>query len=128
MNRIASKGRNVKQALIVDPTGEVEDFAGSALGLYEQTQTGSLQEALALASGASYNLVLIAMPGEQCDGAMWTMVERIRDLAEEAAIVMVHTSDGDAEFHKRAGELGVSVVTKPLDVMARELIDEVSVR
>jgi hypothetical protein len=116
----------VKQALIVDPQGAVEDFASSALGLYEQTTARSLQEAAALASGAEYDLVLIAKPAEICDGAMWTMVERIAKLASGAAFVMIHTEAGDAAFHARAAALGVTVVTTPLGVMARRLIDEVT--
>lgn len=116
----------MKQALIVDPQGAVEDFAQSSLALYEQTLTDSLQEAAALASGAEFDLVLIAMPGERCDGAMWTMVERIKRLANEAAIFMVHTEGGDAAFHARAAELGVSVVTAPLDILSKTLIDEVT--
>lgn len=118
----------MKQALIVDPLGEVEDFARSALGAYEQTLTGSLQEAAALASGADFDLVLIAMPDELCDGAMWTMVERIKGLATEAAVFMVHTKGGDSAFHARAASLGVSVVTAPLDILSKTLIDEVAAR
>lgn len=118
----------MKQALIVDPLGEVEDFARSALGAYEQTLTGSLQEAAALASGADFDLVLIAMPDELCDGAMWTMVERIKGLATEAAVFMVHTKGGDSAFHARAADLGVSVVTSPLDILSKTLIDEVAAR
>jgi len=118
----------VKQALIVDPQGEVEDFARSMLGPYEQTLAGSLQEALAIASGAEYSLVLIAMRDEVCSGAMWTMVDRIKQTAAEDAVILVHTQEGDSAFHARAAELGVSVVTAPADVVARERFDEVTVR
>jgi CheY-like chemotaxis protein len=116
----------VKQALIVDSQGVVEGFVQSALRLYGQTRTDSLQEAEALASGADYDLVLIARPDGACDGAMWTMVERIRRRTTEAACVMVHTEDVDAAFHARAAALGVSVVTAPIDVGVLALIDGVS--
>jgi CheY-like chemotaxis protein len=116
----------VKQALIVDPQGAVADFARSALESYEQTLTGSLQEAEALTFGAEYDLVLIAAPAAVCDDAMWTMVERITRRAADATFVMVHTADGDAAFHARAAALGVAVVTAPLDVTAKTLIDNVT--
>lgn len=114
----------MKQALIVDPQGTVEDFARDALGLYEQTLTGSLQEAEALASGADYDLVLIAIPWEICDGALWMMVERIMRLATDAALVLVHAEEADAAFHARAAGLGVAVIRAPLGVTAQALIDE----
>jgi DNA-binding NtrC family response regulator len=116
----------VKQALIVDPQGTVEDFARSALEQYEQTRTGSLQEAVALISSADYHLVLIAKPEAVCDDALWTMVERITQQAPEAAVVMVHTEDADAAFHARAGNLGVTVVTAPIGIIERAVIDQVT--
>ena len=116
----------MKQALIVDPEGTVEDFARSALEQYTQTRTGSLQEAEALASSADYQLILIAKPEAICDGALWTMVERISHEAPEAAVVMVHTADADAGFHARAGSLGVTVVTAPIGVIERAIIDQVT--
>ena len=116
----------MKQALIVDPHGTVEDFASSALTLYELYTVGSLQEAIAMASGAEYDLFLIARHDGLCDGALWTMVERIARLASEDALIMVRTEDADEAFHARAADLGVTVLTAPLDVAARALIDEVT--
>jgi hypothetical protein len=117
----------LKQALIVDPHGAVEDFAQNALGLYERTVVGSLQDAVAFASSADYHLVLIAQPPGICPGAMWAMVEQITRLAAAAAFVIVQAADDtDVDFHSRAAELGVTVLGAPLGVTARTLINEVS--
>ena len=117
----------LKQALIVDPLGTAGEFARSALALYEQTTVLTLQEAAALASCATYDLVLIARPDGLCDGALWVIVERITRLAAEAALVMVQAEDADAAFHARAAHLGVTVVSSPIDVGVLTLINEATV-
>ena len=114
----------MKQALIVDPHGAVEEFANAALVLYEQTTVGLLQDAVALASIADYDLILIAQPDGLCEGALWAMVERIAGLAGNATFVMVQTEDAGAGFHARAGEMGVTVVSTPLGIGALALINE----
>jgi len=116
----------LKQALIVDPQGVVDGFALSALGHYEQTLAGSLQEAEAIASGADFNLVLVAKPELICDDGLWAMLGRIVSCSPDATCVMVHTADSDAAFHARASALGVSVVTAPAGIALQALIGEAS--
>ena len=119
-----SKGRKLKQALIVDPQGAAEEFAQYALVLYEHTTVPTMQEALALASCADYDLVLIAQHGGLCDGALWAMVERITRLASESALVMVQAENADKAFHMRASELGVTVIGAPLGIGVLAMINE----
>ena len=116
----------MKQALIVDPQGVVDGFALSALGHYEKTLAGSLQEAEAIASGADFDLVLVARPEQICDDGLWVMLGRIVSCLPEATCVMVHTEDSDAVFHARASALGVSVVTAPAGIAIRALLGEAS--
>lgn len=116
----------MKQALIVDPQGAAEDFVRGALELFQPTRAATLQEAEALLSGADFDAVLIAKQDEICDGALWTMLERITRLAAEDAIVLLYTEEGDAALHARAGGMGVIVVTAPAEVRVRALIDEVT--
>jgi hypothetical protein len=114
----------LKQALIVDPNGAVEDFARAALVLFKQTTVRSLQDAMALASSAHYDLLLIAQPEGLCDDAVWTMVDRIAGLAGSSTRVMVQSNDADAAFHANAAEHGVTVVSAPLGIGVLSLINE----
>jgi hypothetical protein len=116
----------LKQALIVDPHGAVQDFARIALSLYQQTTVSTLQEAAALASGAEYGLILIAQHESMCDGGLWMMVERIANLAEHAALIMVMSQTADAAFHARAAEVGATVLTAPLDVTSLAEVGELT--
>jgi DNA-binding response OmpR family regulator len=120
---------NVKKALIVDPRGTVEDFARSALGMYEQTTVGSWQEGLALVSGVDYDLVLLAEPEHQCDDSTWALVGQIAQAASGGqALIMILTERPNVEFQARAAELGITVVGAPLGVGALSLIDEAPAR
>jgi DNA-binding response OmpR family regulator len=115
----------MKQALIVDQDGEVGDFAASALDTneYELTVVPSLQDALALLSGAHFHLVLIAEL-TICPDVVWRMVESIKRLSSDAAMILVQAENADAGFHARARKLGAIVLSTPLDVTARTTLRE----
>ena len=118
----------MKKALIVDPRGTVEEFARSALGMYEQTTVGSWQEALALVSGVDYDLVLLTQPEHQCEDSTWTLVEQVARSASSGVLIMIQTERPNVEFQTRAAELGITVVGAPLGVGALSLIDEAATR
>jgi DNA-binding response OmpR family regulator len=112
----------MKQALVVDEAGSVGDFVGSALSesQYDLTVVDSLQEALALVSIAPYQLIAIA--ARPCDGALWYMVESIKQQSSEATLILVQAKDADADFYARAQELGAVVLSAPLGVAAQSAI------
>ncbi len=115
----------MKQALIVDRNGAVGDFAVSVLrqSEYDLTVVESLQVALALVSAAPYHLIMIAQP-DLCPEVLWRMVSSIKRLSSEASLVLVLAKAPDIDFHTRAQELGVIVLSSPLDVAARAAIQE----
>ena len=110
----------MKQALIVDESGAVGDFAAAALPqtAYELTVVSSLQEALALVTIAPYHLIMIARL-HVCPGALWNMVESIQRLSSDATLVLVQAEEADSEFYAMAQELGAVVLGTPLDITAQ---------
>jgi CheY-like chemotaxis protein len=115
----------MKQALVVDGSGAVGDFAASTLREreYELTVVRSLQEALALVTLAPYHLIVIAQPA-LCPQVLWRMVESIRRRSTDATLILVQAENADGSFHTQAQRLGAIVLSTPLDVAARAAIEE----
>jgi CheY-like chemotaxis protein len=115
----------MKQALVVDRGGEMGDFAASALRdvNYGITVVDSLQVALALVSGAPYDLIMIAQQ-ELCADVLWRMVDSIKRLSSDATLILVQAKNADRDFYARARQIGALVLHTPLDVTARTTIQE----
>jgi CheY-like chemotaxis protein len=115
----------MKQALVVDESGAVGDFAASTLreSEYELTVVGSLQDALALVTLAPYHLIMIAQPA-LCPQVLWRMVESIKHRSGEATLILVQAENADGSFHERAQRLGALVLSTPLDLAARATIQD----